>query len=94
MPENCVVCQLRRLYDPDGYQPSWEEDRRGERGCVQNKRELAEILNTALAPIRTRRAELLADRAQLEGYLRDGAERARAAASETLRVVRAAMGMW
>src|SRR5205807_7969060 len=84
IPESCVVCQLRRIYDPIGFQPSWEEDRRGERGCVQNKRELIEILNTAMDPIRTRRRELLADRAELERILQNGADRARAAASETM----------
>lgn len=91
VPENCVVCQLRRVYDPAGYATSWEEDRRGERGCVQNKRELTDILNAALDPIRTRRAELLADPAQLECYLQKGAERARAAAAETMALVRRAM---
>ncbi len=91
IPESCVVCQLRRLYDPQSYSISWEEDRRGERGCVQNKRELIEILNSALEPIRSRRKELLSDPAQLEGYLKDGADRARAAASETMTAVRAAL---
>ncbi len=93
IPENCVVCQLRRLYDPSGFQPSWEEDRAGIRGCVENKRELIEILNAALAPMRDRRKELLDDRGQLERYLQQGAEKARAAASETLSVVRQAMNL-
>jgi tryptophanyl-tRNA synthetase len=91
VPEQCTVCQYRRLYDPTGYQTSWEEDRRGERGCMQNKHELADIMNAALEPIRVRRAELLNDRAQLEAYLKDGAERARAAAAETMREVRRVM---
>jgi tryptophanyl-tRNA synthetase len=91
IPENCVVCLLRRLYDPAGYELSWEEDRAGIRGCVQNKRELIEILNTALEPIRARRIELLDDRAQLERFLQQGAERARAAAAETMAGVRAAI---
>jgi tryptophanyl-tRNA synthetase len=91
VPEGCVVCQLRKLYDPGNYSTSWEEDRRGERGCVQNKRELIEILNAALEPIRSRRAELLSDPVQLDGYLKQGAEKARAAASETMQLVRAAM---
>jgi tryptophanyl-tRNA synthetase len=91
VPENCVVCQLRRVYDPEGYQTSWEEDRKGLRGCVQNKRELAEILNAVLDPLRARRKELLADPDSLTRYLREGAERARAAASETMAAVRKAM---
>jgi tryptophanyl-tRNA synthetase len=91
VPENCVVCQLRRVYDPQGYQPSWEEDRQGIRGCMQNKRELTEILEAVLAPIRARREELLSDPAELDRILADGADRARAAASETMRLVREAM---
>ena len=93
IPENCVVCQLRRIYNPSGYQISWEEDKAGIRGCVQNKRELIEILNTALEPIRTRRQELLDDRDQLDRYLQQGAEKARAAASETMNAVRTAMNL-
>src|SRR5262249_22537980 len=72
VPENCVVCQWRRIYDPEGYRTSWEEDRAGERGCVQNKRELTELLNAALEPMRKRRAELLADPEGLERILTDG----------------------
>jgi tryptophanyl-tRNA synthetase len=93
IPESCAVCQLRRVYDPQNYLPSWEEDRKGERGCVQNKRELIEVLNAALEPIRTRRAELLGNPAQLEAILQSGAERARAAASETMGLVRKAMNL-
>src|SRR5262245_56940307 len=37
VPESCVVCQLRKVYDPQGFSPSWEEDRQGIRGCVHNK---------------------------------------------------------
>ncbi|MBM3492979.1 MAG: tryptophan--tRNA ligase [Armatimonadetes bacterium] len=91
VPEDCVVCKLRRVYDPDGYSTSWEEDRQGVRGCVQNKRELTEILNTVLEPLRLRRRGLLADPEALTRYLREGADRARALASETMTLVRRAM---
>jgi tryptophanyl-tRNA synthetase len=93
VPESCAVCLLRRIYDPEGYSASWEEDRRGERGCVQNKRELAEILNAKLQPIREKRAELLSDPAELDRILADGAERARAAAAETMSIVRKAVNL-
>lgn len=94
VPENCVVCQLRRFYDPEGYKASWDEDRAGERGCMTNKKELTEILNARLDPIRARRMELLADRGELERILQDGAERARATAEETMRQVYAALKMY
>ena len=91
VPENCVVCQLRRVYDPQGFQPSWNEDIAGARGCMQNKKELTDILNAALTPMRERRTELLADPAELDRLLEDGANRARQAAAETMTLVRAAM---
>jgi tryptophanyl-tRNA synthetase len=93
IPETCAVCQLRRIYDPEGYETSWNEDREGIRGCMQNKRELTEILNAALEPIRLKRRELLNDPAELERILASGAERARAAAAETMTVVRKAMNL-
>jgi len=93
IPESCSVCLLRKVYDPNGYSDSWEEDRRGERGCVQSKRELIDILNAKLEPIRTRRAELLSDPAELDRILAVGADKARAAASETMRVVRGVMNL-
>jgi tryptophanyl-tRNA synthetase len=91
IPETCAVCQLRKLYDPNGYQTSWEEDIAGIRGCMQNKRELTEILNSVLEPIRAKRKELLDDPAELHRILASGAERARTAAAETMTVVRKAM---
>lgn len=93
VPEGCVVCQWRKVFDPEGYQTSWEEDRAGERGCMQNKKELTELLNSFLEPIRKRRAELLSDPAELDRILVEGAERARATASETLRLVNEALGL-
>jgi tryptophanyl-tRNA synthetase len=93
VPENCAVCQLRRIYDPDGYKTSWEEDIAGVRGCMQNKKELTEVLVAALAPLRARREALLSDPAELERILQDGADRARHVAAITMRLVREAMGL-
>jgi tryptophanyl-tRNA synthetase len=90
-PEGCTVCKLRRVYDPENYSMSWEECRAGLRGCGQSKKELAEIINAALAPMRKRRAELEADRGYVEKVLSDGAEKARATAVETMHIVRKAL---
>ena len=91
IPEGCVACQLRRVYDPSHFLTQWDECRAGERGCGQSKKELAEIINAALEPIRTRRAALEADSVVVDTVLRLGAEKARAAASETMTLVRRAM---
>jgi tryptophanyl-tRNA synthetase len=91
IPEGCAVCQLRKLYDPAGYAVQWDECRSGARGCVQSKRETAEILNAALDPIRERRARYESDPRLLDEILARGAERARAYAETTMELVRATM---
>lgn len=91
VPEGCVVCKLRKIYDPEHYNVQWDECRNGVRGCGQSKKELAEIINAYLAPIRERRAELEKDRAYVQKVLDEGADRARAVASETLTLVRKAL---
>lgn len=91
VPEGCAVCQLRKLYDPSGYNVQWDECRSGARGCVQSKRETAEILNAALDPVRARRAEYEKDPAELDRILARGAEKASAFGEETLKLVREAM---
>lgn len=91
VPEGCAVCLLRKLYDPSGYEPQWEECRSGARGCVQSKRETADILNAVLDPIRAKRAEYEQDPAELDRILAAGAEKARAVAEETMRDVREIM---
>lgn len=90
IPEGCAVCQYLKLYAPD-WQQLWDEDRAGERGCVQNKRALIEWLNETLRPIRERRAQL--DDATVEQVLREGAEEARAFAGQTMDMVRGALGL-
>ena len=93
VPENCVVCQLRKVYDPSGFQRSWDEDISGVRGCMQNKKELTEIITEALAPMRKRREEALSDRGELERTLQKGADKARVVAAETIKLVNEAMGL-
>jgi tryptophanyl-tRNA synthetase len=93
VPEGCAVCQLRRLYDPDGYNVQWDECRSGVRGCFPSKGETAGIPADALAPVRERRALYESDPAELDRLLARGAEKARAAAGETLKLVRSAMGL-
>ena len=61
-------------------------------GCTECKKHLAEILVPLLAPIRERREAVLAGDT-VEATLRAGAERARAAAAETMTAVRRAMGV-
>jgi tryptophanyl-tRNA synthetase len=68
-------------------------DEIGDGGAAALKRTVTEAVNERLAPIRARRAELAADPGYVRDVLRDGCERARAIAVQTLDEVRAAMGM-
>src|SRR3954465_4524028 len=66
--------------------PELEEEYAG-RGYGDLKKELAEVVTDALAPIQARTAELLADTAELERVLAAGAARAREVAAPTLAAV-------
>jgi tryptophanyl-tRNA synthetase len=90
-PEGCVVFALHQIYSKDEVATVEVECRAGQRGCVDCKMQLAGNLNTALDPLRRRRQELLAKAGELERILREGAEKARAVARETMQEVRAAM---
>jgi tryptophanyl-tRNA synthetase len=63
------------------------EERFAGRGYGDLKKELAEVVVEALAPVQARTAELLADTAELERMLAAGAARAREVAAPTLATV-------
>jgi tryptophanyl-tRNA synthetase len=63
----------------------------GDRGASALKALVTEALNERLAPVRARRAEIVRDRARVRAVLRDGNERARAVAADTLASVRRLM---
>lgn len=88
IPEGCAVCQYLKLYSAD-WKTLWDEDVQGERGCMQNKSVLIDVLNEFLRPFRERRASL--DDSTIESMLKQGAEEARQCASETLSLAKKAM---
>jgi len=68
-----------------------EECKKGQRGCVACKRELANNINAFLAPIREKR-KYYEERPELvDKILKEGTEKARKTAKETLRKVKEAM---
>lgn len=88
VPEGCAVCQYLRIYHSD-WQRLWDEDRAGERGCMQNKGECIEAVNAYLRPIRERR-DSISD-GDILAILEKGREEATEVAAATMREVRAAM---
>jgi tryptophanyl-tRNA synthetase len=78
-PDKAEVEDLKRRY------------REGKVGDVEVKRRLLAVLESFLAPIRERRAELAAKTGLVDELLSAGSERGRREATETLREVRDAM---
>ena len=92
-PDKCLVFALTRLFlDQAG-----EAELRGRYGAGglaygTVKQELFERIRDHFAPYAARRAELLADKGQVERILAQGAEKARAVAMPLLQRVRQAVG--
>ncbi len=76
-----------------GRDPQSVADELGDAGGGGLKSLVTEAVNERFAPVRARRAEVMADPAQLEAILRAGNERANAVAEDTLAEVRVAMKM-
>jgi tryptophanyl-tRNA synthetase len=70
-----------------------EDDMRDARGYGDLKGAVAEAVVGMLAPVRERYADIRPDQERLEAILAQGAEKARAIASDTLADVREAMGV-
>jgi len=83
------ILAVARGTTPDGV----EQDMRSARGYGDLKAATAQAVVEMLSPVRERYADLRADEPRLEAILAEGAEKARAMASETLADVRAAMGV-
>ena len=83
-------------FDPDAAEVERlkQRYRTGGLGDTVVKRRLLEVLEALLEPIRRRRAEWERDRGAVEGILREGTARGRAAAAATLGEVRRAMRLY
>jgi tryptophanyl-tRNA synthetase len=86
-PETCNVCHYWDLFAPEEKERVWEECRASKRGCTQNKQELAEVLIRRLEPFRARSLDAV------DELLAQGAQKARAAARETMSQVRRVVGL-
>ena len=93
-PEICPVFATHKVFS-DAETVAWADAgcRSAGIGCRDCKGRLKERLMHVVAPIAERRRELASDPARLERTLDDGAARAREVAGETLRLVRAGMGL-
>lgn len=91
-PEVANLLQLISLCSKGAESPTQVAERIGDGGAAKLKSELTEQLNSHLAPIRARRAELEKDPAYIEEVLRKGCAVARERAAKTLTEVNRLMG--
>jgi tryptophanyl-tRNA synthetase len=91
-PEICPVYQTHKVFsEPDTVKWATKGCRSAGIGCRDCKASLKESLGARLAPIAERRRALEADPESVDRVLTAGAEKARAAASETMGEVRRAV---
>jgi len=92
-PDVCTVFAFHDVFSPDDVVKVAEVCRKGEIGCVQCKKMLADRLTAYLEPIYEKRLALEGRRDYIRDILRAGAKRATAVAGETMEQVRAAMNL-
>lgn len=93
-PEICNIYKMHTALTDASRLPVLQENcRTAAAGCGHCKKELEASLNNALGPVRERAKELRANPDRVHEILNDGASKARKIAQETLREVRALMGI-
>jgi len=92
-PDECPVFVYHRMYDddPTRIEQIKMECESGELGCVNCKVEASEKLLKSVGPVMELRADLAKNPDYVHTVLREGAEKAREVARETMAEVRAAM---
>jgi len=91
-PDICNVFSMQKIFtSEEDVAMINTECRRAGIGCVDCKKLFAENLNKNLQPFREKRAQLAADPNSIRDVLRDGANRARSIAKQTMDEVRDAV---
>lgn len=93
-PEKCPVWDLHLVYSDKSTQ-TWAADgcTSAGIGCIDCKRPIIEAIERELEPMRKRAAEFESDPQMVHNIIDEGNEKARDVARETLRDVRAVMGL-
>ena len=92
-PDVCMVAYYHSLFSKDNYENICTECRKGCRGCVDCKKELAQNINAELKPIREKRRYYEEHPEEVERILMEGTKKAREVAKATMTKVRKAMNI-
>ena len=91
-PDVCMVAYYHNLFSSkEEIKTICEECKAGKRGCVACKKQLAQNINNTLEPIRQKRAYYEAHPEEVDKVLKEGTEKARKVAKETMKKVKEAM---
>ncbi len=93
-PDKCPVWQLHLVYSDESTK-SWVQQgcRSGSIGCLECKQPVIDAVLKEQEPMRERAQVYLDDPQRVRDIIADGCEKARKLAQETMRDVRAAMGL-
>ncbi|MFA5510587.1 MAG: tryptophan--tRNA ligase [Candidatus Cloacimonetes bacterium] len=93
-PDNCTIFSIYQNFaSPDQIEALRQRYLAGGMGWGHAKQELFEVMNTALAPMRTRYDELMANPDTINAILEEGSARARELAQHKITFLRETIGM-
>lgn len=92
-PEICIVSEYHKVFNPVEYDNICSMCRNADIGCTTCKKELTQVLNTLLTPIREKRKILEEKPGRIQEILQYGSEKAREEGAITLEKVKEAMNI-
>jgi len=92
-PDGCVVFAYHKKFSEKNILVIDSDCRKGKLGCVEHKKDLARLIGEQCASFREKRAYYESHTNEVEDIIRDGDEKARRVAMDTMAHVREAMGM-
>ena len=91
-PDICMVAYYHNLFSTkEEIKSVCEECKQGKRGCVACKKQLAKNIIETLKPIREKRAYYEAHPEEVDKILKEGTEKARKTAKQTMKKIKKAM---
>ncbi len=92
-PDVCVVYTYQKIYNPEEVEDIENKCKTGAIGCVACKKKLTEKLNSALEPIREKRAYFANKPKEVREIIDNGRMKATSSAKQTMALVKEAIGI-